>query len=41
MSRLFTLLSMVAAFALVGCNTVHGLGKDIEKAGEAISGAAK
>ncbi len=40
MSRLITLLSLVAAFALAGCNTVHGLGKDIEKAGEAISGAA-
>ncbi len=40
MSRLITLLTLVAAFTLAGCNTVQGLGKDIEKAGEAISGAA-
>jgi entericidin A len=41
MSRLITLLSLITAFALAGCNTMHGLGKDIEKAGEAISGASK
>ncbi len=41
MPRLITLLSLIAAVILVGCNTVHGIGKDIEKAGEAISGAAK
>jgi len=40
MSRLITLLSLLAAFSLAGCNTVHGIGKDIEKAGETISGAA-
>ena len=40
MSRLITLLSLIAAIALAGCNTVHGIGKDIEKAGETISGAA-
>ena len=27
--------------SLVGCNTISGAGKDIEKAGETISGAAK
>ncbi len=41
MIRLITLLSLIAAFALAGCNTVHGVGQDIEKAGEAISNAAK
>ena len=40
MSRLIALLSLITAIALAGCNTVHGIGKDIEKAGEAISGAA-
>lgn len=32
------LMLVVAAFAVVlaGCNTVQGLGKDIEKSGEAI-----
>ena len=24
------------AFTLVACNTVHGVGQDVEKAGEAI-----
>ena len=28
-----------AAFALAGCNTVQGVGKDIEKAGGAIERA--
>lgn len=41
MTRLITLLSLIAAFALAGCNTVHGMGQDIEKAGEAISNASK
>jgi len=26
---------------LAGCNTVAGMGKDVEKAGEAVQGAAK
>lgn len=26
----------MAAFVLVGCNTLHGMGQDIEKAGEAV-----
>ena len=29
------------AFMLVGCNTVQGMGKDIEKAGEAIQKSSK
>ena len=37
------LILMVLAFvvALAGCNTVKGIGKDVQKAGEAIEGAAK
>ncbi|MFZ5520509.1 MAG: entericidin A/B family lipoprotein [Pseudomonadota bacterium] len=35
------LAALLAAATLAGCNTVHGMGKDIERAGEAISGAAK
>jgi predicted small secreted protein len=27
---------VMAAFMLVGCNTLHGMGQDIEKAGEAV-----
>ena len=26
----------ICAFILAGCNTVHGVGQDVEKAGEAI-----
>lgn len=34
------LLSSVLLFALNGCNTIHGIGKDIKKAGSAIEQAA-
>jgi predicted small secreted protein len=27
---------VICAFVLTGCNTVHGVGQDVEKAGEAI-----
>jgi len=39
MKLLATLLA--AAFVLAGCNTVRGMGQDIQKAGNAIEGAAK
>ena len=35
------LIVTLSMLTLSACNTVHGLGQDIEKAGEAISGAAK
>ena len=35
------LLGMALVAALAGCNTMAGVGKDIEKAGETIQGAAK
>ena len=35
------LLALACAFALAGCNTVEGLGKDIKKGGEAIEKAAE
>ncbi len=41
MKRITTLFIAVGLLALAGCNTVHGVGQDIEKAGEVISGAAK
>ena len=43
MKRIASLL-LLAAFsmsALTACNTVAGAGKDVQKAGEAIEGAAK
>jgi predicted small secreted protein len=35
------LLSLIAAFALSGCNTVAGIGKDVKKAGEVVSETAE
>jgi predicted small secreted protein len=37
------LLGLVASaiFTLTGCNTVKGVGQDLQKAGSAIEGAAK
>ncbi|HMN22552.1 MAG TPA: entericidin A/B family lipoprotein [Ottowia sp.] len=32
---------IAVAFALVGCNTVQGVGKDVQKAGSAVEKAAK
>ena len=29
------------AFVLTGCNTVKGVGKDVSKAGEAVTGTAE
>lgn len=37
----FLSLALAAGLFLSGCNTVHGLGKDIEKGGEAIQKAVK
>jgi predicted small secreted protein len=36
-----TLLFLLASAFLVGCNTVQGLGKDLEKVGEVIQQKAK
>jgi predicted small secreted protein len=41
MKRIVFLIAAVAMVALTGCNTVHGMGQDIQKAGDAISGASK
>ncbi len=34
-------LLMVAAMVLAGCNTINGMGKDLEKAGEAVQKSTK
>jgi predicted small secreted protein len=39
MKRAMTL--MIAVLVLAGCNTVAGVGKDIERAGEAIQKSTK
>ena len=41
MKRLNLILVLAAAFALTACNTVQGIGKDIEKGGQSIEKAAK
>jgi len=41
MKTLISLGLISAVLALVGCNTVRGIGQDIEKLGSAIEGAAK
>ncbi len=41
MRRLTAMVGVFALLVLAGCNTVQGLGKDIEKGGEAIQKAVK
>ena len=36
-----TLLALALSWALAGCNTVKGVGQDVQKAGGAIERAAK
>jgi predicted small secreted protein len=35
------LLALLAAFALSGCNTIAGVGKDVKKAGEVVEETAE
>ena len=40
--KIVNLMLLVASLVtLAGCNTIHGIGKDIEKGGQAIEKAAK
>lgn len=41
MKRLLTFCLLIAVFALLGCNTINGMGKDLEKAGEAVQRSSK
>ena len=41
MHKLLALLALTGLLALGGCNTVRGIGQDIERAGSAIEKAAK
>ena len=41
MRALMMIAAMIALLGLVGCNTVAGIGKDIEKGGEAIQKSTK
>ncbi|WCT23524.1 entericidin A/B family lipoprotein [Acidovorax temperans] len=41
MNKTVAFITLALAFVLAGCNTVQGVGKDIERAGNAIERAAK
>ena len=41
MKKIAILLAAVCTLALAGCNTVKGMGQDIQKAGGAIEDAAR
>ena len=41
MKKIAALFAAVALFALAGCNTVQGIGQDIQKGGQVLEGAAK
>ncbi|HRP74580.1 MAG TPA: entericidin A/B family lipoprotein [Rhodocyclaceae bacterium] len=42
MNRLLIVISLaVLGFFAAGCNTIHGVGKDIERGGEAIQRSAR
>ncbi len=41
MNKLVTLGIVAALLALSGCNTVRGIGQDVEKAGSVIEKSAK
>ena len=40
-ARLMVAAALLSAFALSGCNTVRGIGQDVQRAGSAVSNAAK
>jgi len=39
--RWATLALLMSTLALSGCNTVRGIGQDVQRAGSAVSNAAK
>jgi len=39
--RLASLLTLSALFAVAGCNTIEGLGQDIQRGGQVIEDAMK
>ncbi len=41
MTKTATLLALALTCLLAGCNTVKGVGQDVQKAGDAIERAAK
>ena len=40
MKKISTLIALCLAFVLAGCNTVKGVGQDVQRAGGALERAA-
>ncbi len=41
MRKIFVLVAAAAALTTAACNTVEGVGRDTQAAGQAVSGAAR
>jgi predicted small secreted protein len=41
MKKIAALITVASLFVLAGCNTVQGMGQDVQKAGGAIERAAR
>ena len=41
MKTLFSALLICLGFTLTACNTIKGIGQDVQKTGQVIEGAAK
>ncbi|QHE75750.1 entericidin A/B family lipoprotein [Hydrogenophaga sp. PBL-H3] len=41
MKSIVAILAAACVFVLTGCNTVQGIGQDIQKGGQVLEGAAK
>jgi predicted small secreted protein len=39
MKQLFIIAVAVAALVLSGCNTISGMGRDVQKVGQVVTGA--
>jgi len=40
MRKFFTLFLLTTGFALAGCNTIEGMGEDVQSVGEKVEDAA-
>ena len=40
-SKTIALMLVIASFMLSGCNTINGMGKDVERVGEKVQGASR
>jgi predicted small secreted protein len=41
MKRIFALLMLLTYGLIMGCNTMEGLGRDVERGGEKLKGEAR